>query len=385
MKHLIFLIACLCTLTSSAQNADLQTIAERIVNENLEVVQGEVVNIVNDMTNLDLVEELYVSVYKAGGIAQLVTYMPDANLRVAKEVKLDYLKQPNWAGAVQRRMSDCIIVVESTDDPGRWAGLDASILEAFRESDRHVRQAYRHDRVRVVTVGQTDGIPTPQVAAIYGTDYSAMKSNFWKAMNADYNKLHKTGSSVTSMLESGQSAKITSPYGTDVSFRLAKTEALMSCGKTTDQKTARGSNYAWLPAGDAFIAVDPSSANGSVVVPTYYYNGEKIQNLTLKFKDGHITDISDPQMKERILGMGVSAVPFSCIDLGLNPHSKVIGDFRSFEMAGMVTVCIGENTWAGGDFDSQIAYNFHLVDATLIVGGKEVVKDGALARGIVSN
>jgi leucyl aminopeptidase (aminopeptidase T) len=157
---------------------------------------------------------------------------------------------------------------------------------------------------------------------------------------------------------------------------------MMSCGKTTDQKGATGSTYAWLPAGDAFTAIDPTSANGIIVMPAYYFNAQKFTNLKIDFSNGTIQKISADQnvddLSTRMLGKGASAVPLSALDLGLNSQSKVRGDYRSFEMAGMVSLGVGDNDWAGGNINNGISYNFHLVDATLVVDGKDVVKSGSL-------
>ena len=77
----------------------------------------------------------------------------------------------------------------------------------------------------------------------------------------------------------------------------------------------------------------------------------------------------------RCAGAGISV-----IDIGINPNVRLIPDSRmvAWMPAGMVTVGIGDNTWAGGENNSSFElYNF-LANSTLKVDGKVLVKDGVL-------
>jgi aminopeptidase len=382
MKTLYCIISLILPLLAAAQSVNYDAIAHRVVNQSLEVRPGEVVMIHGDHQQQEILEALYVAVHKAGGHAILRLRLPDADVRVAQEVDVKYLKQPEWATAVINRLADCVISVSSVDDPGRWKDLKPEVMAAFRESADKTRMVGGHDRIRFVSVGQSDGIPTEALAKLYGADYMAIKSDFWNAMNVDHRTLENTGNRVLANLKPGAQCQVKSPHGTSIKFRLANTEAMMSCGKTTDQKGATGSTYAWLPAGDAFTAIDPTSANGVIVIPAYYFNAQKFTNLKIDFSNGTIQKISADQnvddLSTRMLGKGASAVPLSALDLGLNSQSKVRGDYRSFEMAGMVSLGVGDNDWAGGNINNGISYNFHLVDATLVVDGKDVVKSGSL-------
>jgi leucyl aminopeptidase (aminopeptidase T) len=384
MKHLFLVMALVAMTTLHAQKNKFDEVADRIVNQSLEVQPGETVRIIGTPNELEALEALYVAVFKSGGIASLSISLPDAEVRIAKEVKTEYLRQPMWVDAFMQRLTDCVIIVESMDDADRWKNLDPEVLAAFRESSDFSRVVSRHRRVRVVTLGQIGGIPTEVAANLYQADYTEMKNNFWEAMSADHKMLQKKGKALLSQLAPGSKVHITSPHGTDITFRLADNAPMISCGKTTDQHNTRGSNYAWLPAGDAFTAINPGSANGQIIVPTYFIPGVKYTNLKIHFKKGLITSISadqsTAQLESRFLGKGADSAPLSSIDLGLNPYSKVLGHYRSFEMAGMITLGIGDNNWAGGDLDVGVNYNFHLDGSTLTVDNKKIISHGILGE-----
>lgn len=47
-------------------------------------------------------------------------------------------------------------------------------------------------------------------------------------------------------------------------------------------------------------------------------------------------------------------------------------------MGGMVTVSIGDNTWAGGNVKAGSGFSFHLPNATATIDGVNIVSNGEL-------
>ncbi len=71
---------------------------------------------------------------------------------------------------------------------------------------------------------------------------------------------------------------------------------------------------------------------------------------------------------------------FGIIDLGINPNVKIVPGSRmeAWMPAGMVTVQMGGNQWAGGESNSTFGLASFLTGATLKVDGKTIVEAGAL-------
>ena len=73
---------------------------------------------------------------------------------------------------------------------------------------------------------------------------------------------------------------------------------------------------------------------------------------------------------------------FGYFSIGLNPALKVMedgADYRPGKAAGMVVIGVGDNQMIGGNNKAQQGgYNFSIVNATVEVDGKTVVKNGKL-------
>jgi hypothetical protein len=71
------------------------------------------------------------------------------------------------------------------------------------------------------------------------------------------------------------------------------------------------------------------------------------------------------------------------IDFGINPGLKLPADkpIHAWSRAGMVTVVVGNNTWAGGTNQVEFGMSPYLADATVAIDGKVLIQDGNLQTG----
>ena len=71
----------------------------------------------------------------------------------------------------------------------------------------------------------------------------------------------------------------------------------------------------------------------------------------------------------------------SVLDFGINPGLKLPADkpIHAWSRAGMVTVVVGDNSWAGGDINIGFGMVPYLSNATVAVDGRTVIRDGKLA------
>jgi len=217
-----------------------------------------------------------------------------------------------------------------------------------------------------------------------GANYEDMITMFWKSLDVDYDKLLGMGKAITKELKPNSEIKISSEAGTNLTLRISDIPARINCGRCAENISAYGPASVWLPAGEAYACVDPASASGTVVIPSMDFRGNAVKNLKITFNNGRITDLTADENSELILknlemSTGDKDV-LSLIDIGINPNSQPIkdSDHYSWEMAGMVTVSIGNNSWAGGDVVSDNAMIFHLVNSTLSVNGNNIISKGQL-------
>jgi len=158
--------------------------------------------------------------------------------------------------------------------------------------------------------------------------------------------------------------------------------ARTNVGRTADVHAATGPSSVWLPAGEAYTST--KDANGVLVIPWTSFRGNEIKNLKLTFKNGEMTEFSADSnakvLKDYFAASSPKTKQLSLISLGLNPNSKspAGSHYFSWEMGGMVTIVLGNNSWAGGDNDSDAGVTFHAIGTSLSIDGKAVVENGSL-------
>ena len=375
----------------NAQQKDYQSIADKVVNQVLEVQPGEVVLISATPAELDMLNDFIIEVFKSGGKAHVELSVPEANKVAIMNTPVEYLKIPNNYVISRMRNVDCFINMGSIQDPELFSDVPEERLVASRKSGIAAQELNKSASYRSASLGQTGGIPSRAYAKKMNADYDEMMEMFWNALDVDYNKMARDGKAMAAKFNNGKKVKLTSPAGTNLNFRIGDSQARLNCGLTSENVNSFGPSDVWLPAGEAFVGVDPSSANGILVVPKTTYRGKTIKNLSMDFRNGKMTKISaDTNLDILKNAMEMStgdATVFSLLDIGLNPNSKLISgsDYSSWEMAGMVTVGLGNNTWAGGEVESDNAFTFHLTGSTLTLDGEVLVKDGALVNKVLSN
>ena len=368
-----------------------QSVAEKIVSYNLQVQPGELVMISGNPNELDLMAELQVAVAKAGGTAYLDLSIPEANKRSLMAMPLEYLSQTRTIGVFRARNFDCFINLNSVQDPILFFGVPEERFAAWRKGGTAEAEAARKAHYRSVSLGQTGGIPTEAYAKSQDADFKEMTKMFWQSLDADYEQMAETGKRIGKMLSPGAQVKVTSPAGTNLSFRVAPIPPGLNTGKTSDNIRPSGPASTWLPAGEIYATTALESANGIVVMPAMIFRGQEILNLKMTFTNGKLTDVQADENGELLLKSVELSNPntkiLSLFDIGLNPNSHQLegSNYASWEMAGMVTLGIGDNSWAGGNLAADNFFSFHLSNTTLKIDDQVVVDKGRLQENVVSS
>jgi len=367
-----------------AGGPDHDSIADKLVNQLGGVQPGEVVVIQGNSDQQELLEALVVATWKAGGQPTVEVTYPQANKRATMEMPIEYMKFPQWYGLAQARLVDCFINVASIQDPTLFADVPEERFEAFREAGMPLQRAFQNSRFRAVNLGQTGGVPTANYAAFQNIDYEALTGMFWKAVDTDYAALRKLAKSVAATLASGKKVRVTSGIGTDITFAVDDVPPRINCGRPDDNIVPSGPMLSWLPAGEAFAAIRSGSANGTVVVPSMDFRGTALKNVKMTFKDGVMTGMSSESdldgLREFLDSTTGDIKMLSIVDVGVNPDSHQIAgsDYASWEMGGMVSLGMGNNSWTGGSNVASDGLTFHLTGTTLSVGDTTVCEKGKL-------
>jgi leucyl aminopeptidase (aminopeptidase T) len=234
------------------------------------------------------------------------------------------------------------------------------------------------------------GYPNKQDAKQSGLDFAAFEEMHWKAVSADYNRIARVGKDIRKMLQPGRTVEITSPAGTNVSFKLTTRPIYVNDG-VVSQSEATSEQFvdrvATLPGGSVVFTPVEESVRGKVVIPGYKHRGELIRGVQFEFVDGKVRGLRAEQGEatvKDILSQSKALEMLGIVSIGLNPAWKVIekGDvqFQPGDGAGMVWLTLGYNKILGGEITEVGGHGLPVTNATVRIGGQIVVEDGKLKQ-----
>jgi hypothetical protein len=229
--------------------------------------------------------------------------------------------------------------------------------------------------------------PSAERAEQVGVSRRDLAEILYGGLNVDYEQLQRTGEALRQVVAAGNEVHVTAPNGTDLRVGVAGRPVFVSDGIISAEDRRRGgpATSVWLPAGEVYLIPAPGSAEGVLVVDEDVYGGKRVEGLRLEFKKGKVASITAKSgleaFKAEYDAAGRGKDVLSVLDFGINPGLKLPPDkpIHAWTRAGMVTVVVGDNAWAGGDINMGFALFTHLASATAEVDGSAIVRDGKLA------
>jgi aminopeptidase len=380
-------VGLLAGVTGLADGPDYAELAARVVKTSAGIKPGDVVVVFGGKHNVPVMEELAIQAAKAGGLVNMFLDSDRLERATYTEVPEKYLEQTPSYFVEWIKHINVFISLPGVEDPKAVFGDVAQ--ERFAKANKAsqvVTDALNASGVRLVSLGY----PTPSDAAVNQLDFATYQKVFWEAVGADYDKISADGGRLKQILLDGKSVRVTAPSGTDFTFSLGKRPIIVDDGIMTAEK-ARSSlavtRFVSLPSGSVFLAPMETSANGKVVIPRQQCQFKPVTGVSFNFKNGHLEDFKAEKGGECITqALAPYSGPkdvFASFQIGLNPAAKVMenpGDYRPGYAAGLVTIGIGDNLLLGGDnkVEGGGGFSFPIVNATVTVDGKTIVRDGRL-------
>lgn len=389
-KPFIFSIALVMQIgTACAQELDYDHIANTIITQVAEVQPGEVVLIRGSAESLEILEALVAATFIAGGHAIPMIDFPRARIKIAQEASMEFLLQERTADLALLDTLD--VLIEAT--PGfTSAVLSLDIPMEKRIAAQDGRDSY-YDAVsssshREVYVGQSSGVPTHAFAEDIGADYEEMADIFWRAVAVPPAELRIISTGIADVMTAGAQIHLTGPNGSDLTFTLADEPALINTGSASEKAPESGPAEVFLPAGEFAACVDVSSANGVVVAPVYRFRFQDVIGLSLTFEDGVVTAMSAESggepLREFLDTLDTPSLTLSLVNIGFNAESRVIpsSTYRSWEMGGVVTVLMGDNTSFACGHVAEFRLHPQIEGLNLTADGQPVVVEGAIQSSL---
>ncbi len=195
---------------------------------------------------------------------------------------------------------------------------------------------------------------------------------------ADFPSLAGDAYRLTDLLTQANTARVTSPGGTDLTVSLLGRAAIPITGMVRE----RGERTA-CPDVEAFIAPLETSANGVIVVDaSASIAGVLEEPIRLTIKEGRAVEITGGEGVDSIrAALEAAGTPNAYIlaelAFGLNPDGIIRGVIVEDEgVAGTGHVALGSNSFFGGTSVAPIHLDFVYHSPTLWLDGQIVIKDG---------
>jgi aminopeptidase len=365
-------------------DVDYDELAQHIVRDSAAVRQGDRVLVHGTVEDSALMEGLAVAVRQRGAFPLLTLTSERLERRMFEKVPEKYDSQPPQFELSLAEALDVIIelVPESEEiypgvPPDRVAKVFASRLGLHaRHRERGVRQVYVGNEL----------YPSRARAERYGMPYEALARNYWGGLATNAAAIRARASWMRDKLARARTIEVTNPNGTSITMTVAGSKLLVSDGLLSDAELEAGGEevMVWLPAGEVYAAPAVGSVNGTVVVDRLLFQDTIVEGLRIDFVEGRVAAMSARTgldgLKKFYDAAGPGKELFSALDIGINPNVGHIpgASITSPVAAGMVTLGIGRNTWAGGDNDVPFGVPFYLPGSTLAADGEKIIVDGTL-------
>jgi len=331
----------------------------------------------------DLAEEIAQEALTRGA-TPLISLSTDALFRHAlKKAPQEAVVTPpdHWSGGVAK--ATALVLLEGPQDPSilktaekgkamSLIGHQASVLGA----------AYAHG-VRALLVHTT--AITPKAAQVYGVNHAKWRKAVEQCMAANQAEILSLARRIEKLLRRHSTIHISSREGTDLRLRIRSSKLIIDDGVIDQEDIRRKSFIAHLPGGTITVAVDESSAEGSVIfdLPRAFL-GDVVNDLRLDFKKGHITGVRALRGESTFTGALEAASGdkdrLSSLTFGINPNAQaLLGMPTDALVQGTVTLGIGDNTFIGGRARSTFSYQHTLSSAIVGVGPTAIITEGKLS------
>ena len=380
------LVAFLASSACFGQDNDWEKVAVKIVNETANVKAGDVVIINGGKHTMPLMEQIAAEIFRAGGHPQMMVNSDVALKAFWFDMPEKNLADYNGHIIEWNKEADIIITLPGSEDFQKtFKGIDPKrIAMANSNSDRYLEAISKETSYSSISIAY----PTKQIAEVSGIDFKEYEEMHWAAVNTDSKNLSEAGTNIMGMLKGAKKVKITTKEGTNISFAMgdryvfADDGVLSELEKENDIWFAR---YASLPGGWMDFAPLESTVNGKVVVAQTRCQYEPFTGITFSIDDGVVSKLKADKggdcYQTTMQPHTGDKNTVSVFTIGLNPAMKIIQDgktdFRNTQAEGYMTLSIGgNNSQYNGNVKASGGFTFPLVNVTLEIDGKTVIKDG---------
>jgi leucyl aminopeptidase (aminopeptidase T) len=200
-----------------------------------------------------------------------------------------------------------------------------------------------------------------------------------RALKADYGKIQERTSQVAAAVQGAKEARVITALGTDITFSIEGRKCLEDTGIITEKGTSTN-----LPAGEAYLAPVEGTARGKIVADGSCAGiGMIDEPIELEVEGGFATRITGGAEAEKLIEItgpfGRDGRNIAELGIGTNDKARLIGSALEDEkVMGTVHIALGDNVSMGGNVALQSHLDMIIKAPTLLIDGKEIIKEGNL-------
>jgi len=237
----------------------------------------------------------------------------------------------------------------------------------------------RKKRVKMLAIEAT--LATKERAEEIGLDLDEWRQVMFEGCTADPKEIASHGHALEPVMSGEGEVHVTTPFGTDLRFRLDKRPPDYSYGLATEEKAERG-EVVFLPTGGIEVSAAEDSAEGRIVYDPLIRAGKsQVEDLTFQVTQGRIKQFyarSGKEIFERYLREGTGDENrFAYFGFGLNPKLRH-GFTQDDKVLGSTIVGFGHSSAKGGKNVASGTWWASMTKATVTIGGQKVMEDGKL-------
>jgi len=200
-----------------------------------------------------------------------------------------------------------------------------------------------------------------------------------RTLRADYGKIRERTSQVAAAIQGAKEARVITALGTDITFSIEGRKCLEDTGIITEKGSSTN-----LPAGEAYLAPVEGTARGRIVADGSCAGVGMIKEpIILEVSGGFATDITGGAEARTLVEItapfGRDGRNIAELGIGTNDKARLMGSALEDEkVMGTVHIALGDNISMGGNVSLQSHLDMIIKDPTLLIDGKEIIKEGKL-------
>lgn len=210
-----------------------------------------------------------------------------------------------------------------------------------------------------------------RIASLPGITLDMMK----RTLDIDYSVLSSLSSHLANILTKGKNIRVTSRVGTDVTFSINKRKGIADTGDLT-----QAGSFGNLPAGEAFIAPQEGTAEGTIVIDGAFANIDLDEPIKVRLKKGKIVTIDGRnagwKLKSKLAVLPPQASWVCEFGIGTNPKAQLSPLILEAEKVfGTCHIAFGRNITFDGTIDVPYHGDGLIWKPTITVDNRIILKD----------